>query len=192
MGLIKLTFVSLNQSSHISFPNIEVPFHGFLELFQKKFYEKENMWVLEALQQNTTDFLERLAIFVNAHQEDHPQFFEVLRFFAGLSVDQYFLIHKGLLNDTSLTHFYWDLLAKKHQSAGIGYESYTTQLLPPAIFTIYNLNIYGQLLQKIGQPVKALRTCRFCRTKWGAINYWGQVVSFKNKAQLLLTSLILR
>ncbi|MBE9585707.1 hypothetical protein IM792_14720 [Mucilaginibacter sp. JRF] len=189
MDIIKLTFISLQKSSHIAFPNEEIPYHVFLSLFEKRYHEKEEMWVLEAVQQNTPYFLQSLKDFVQEHQNEHPQFHEVLRFFARLTTNHYFLIHKGILTDTAIIHQYWDFLAKKHQSAGIAYENYQDGLLPPAVFSSYNLNVYGQHYLKIGQPVRSLRICRFCQSKQGERNKFGHEVSFKNKAHAISEAL---
>ncbi|MDT3401244.1 hypothetical protein [Mucilaginibacter terrae] len=189
MGVIKLTFVTLGKSSHIAFPNKEVPYHVFLSLFQKNYREKESMWVLEAIQQNTPDFLSSLRDFVQANERDHPQFHEVLRFFSALTANHYFIIHKGILTDTALIHQYWDILAKRHQSEGLAYQNYAGGLLPPAIFLTYDLNIYGKQPLKIGQPIKALRVCRFCQGKQGDTNHFGKIVAFKNKAHAISEAL---
>ena len=185
MGYISLTFVSLQQNSHISFPNIEVPFQQFLNLFAKNFHEEANMWVLEAIQRNTTEFKDELKLFVKEHQKEYPQFFEVQRYFSDMPPNSFFIIHKGTLQDTLLFHRYWDLLARHHQSECISYQDYSGQFKTGAIFTVYNLNIFGNLRVQIGTRNKSIRICRFCHGKQGEVNKFNKTVSFRNKAHAI-------
>lgn len=123
------------------------------------------------------DYFKKLEVLSCDLLKEHPQSYELIKFFKGIPTNQFFLILAGDVNKDSSLNNYSDINKLVYKINNIQYP-----IIEGKIPDCYNVYLFGNKKLYIGEADKKKRVCRFCKEN-------SSNTTFKNKAHAISESL---
>lgn len=180
---ITISFISLKQSCYIESTGSGNLLCQFLQRFKHSKNAEGFDYLVEAIQQNTSELKHQIHGFIDKHSSEFPALNGFKTFLKLLPENQYFLVVYGKVTDTSVTMKYFEFLTRYHNDRGMEQIIHEKTFDWGKTFEHYNMHTYGHQRRSIGGHLrKEDRVCRFCRTGNGIVNSFGVVVTFKYRS----------
>jgi hypothetical protein len=180
---IAISLISLSQSYFLESRGSGHIVGKFLKLFSHEYDKESKTYVIEGLQQNSHELRLSVNHFITSSR-DLPSNMNIIRkFLSELPDNHYFAMVVGKVTDTSIIMQYFDFLEKLHLEKGLIGSANNRSFKWVGIYAHYNLQSFGHQRRKIAAGGdKVNRICRFCNTKNGDVNIFGETVFFRKRS----------
>lgn len=186
MNNFRITFLALSRSLDIEIKSdneIDEIINDFIMVFAKDI-DYENFKVnIESLQQNTTDFKNKIDLVIQKYKTSEPKIQQINSYFKDLKDDEYFFFFPNSEISKDQSFQFYNYLSAKEKNED--YETLTNQIddLFGALRDKYEMFAFDENTRnKIGETDKSKRICRFC-------NRGSKEVKFKKVAHSISEAL---
>ena len=170
-----IAFLALSRSTNLeikSETNLDAIITDFLLIFAKEIDYENYKISIEPLQQNTEILKKKIDDLVQKYKSSEPRIQQLNSYFKDLKDDEYFFFFPNTVITTEQSSQYYNYLIAKESNED--FEEYTKQM--NAMFGVlrekYEIIAFDETTKnKIGEPSKSKRICRFCDKPNGEVTF---------------------
>lgn len=172
MKEIKITFLALSRTTELDIKSnneIDPIINDLLMVFAKEIDYKNFKINIESLQQNTPDFKTKIDSVVQKYKNVEPKIQQINSYFKDLKDNEYFFVFPNAFSKEQSFQFYNYLSALEKNE---DFEKVTKEIddLFGVLMDNYEMFAFDENTRnKIGEPDKSKRTCRFCNKPNGDV-----------------------
>ena len=175
MKEIKITFLALSRTTDVEIKaehDIDEIVNDIFMVFAKEI-DYENFKIkLDSLQQNTTEFKAKIDTVVEKYKSVDPKIQQLNTYFKDLKDNEYFFVFANAVITKEQSFRFYNYLSALEKNED--FDKLTTQIddLFGALMNSYEMFAFDENTRnKIGEPDKTKRVCRFCNKENGEVSF---------------------